>query len=95
VLGHELAVQKREIADLEAGDKPRQRDLRGIARAAEHAFAEERAAKLHPVQPTDEFAALAHLDRMGVARLMERQHRLLELGVDPGLLAVGAGGDHA
>src|SRR5437660_10750258 len=32
---------------------------------------------------------------MGVARAVERKHRSLELGVDPGLLAVGAAGDHA
>ena len=32
---------------------------------------------------------------MGVARAVQREHRALELGVDPGLLAVGAGGDDA
>src|SRR5438067_5718334 len=32
---------------------------------------------------------------MGVTRSVEREHGLLELGVDPGLLAVGAGGDHS
>ena len=32
---------------------------------------------------------------MGVARAVQREHRALDLGVDPGLLAVGAGGDDA
>src|SRR5205823_12983896 len=41
-----------------------------------------------------ERASLPDLDRMGMARPMEREHRPLELGVDPGLLAVGAAGDH-
>ena len=85
---------KREIAGLEAGDKPGKRDLRCVGHAAEHAFAEEGAAELHAVEPADEIARLPDLDRMGVAGSVEREHRLLELGVDPGFLAVGAGGDH-
>src|SRR5438045_5808499 len=32
---------------------------------------------------------------MGVTRSVEREHGLLELGVDPGLLAVGAGRNHS
>ena len=95
MLGHELAVEQREIADLEARDQPGERDLRRVGRAAEHAFAEEGAAELHAVEAADQRVAVPHLDRMGVARAVEREHRVLELGVDPGLLAVGAGGDHA
>ena len=78
-----------------ARDQPGKRDLRRIGRAAEHAFAEEGAAELHAVETADESLVLPHLDRMGVARAVEREHRAFELGVDPGLLAVGAGGDDA
>src|SRR5215208_8146169 len=31
---------------------------------------------------------------MGVSRAVQRKHRMFEVGVDPCLLAVGAGGDH-
>src|SRR3954465_8486278 len=93
MLGHELAVEQGEIADLEAGDKPRQRDLRGIASSAEHAFAEERAAELHAVEAADKLAITAHLDRMGVTRLVQCEHRALELVIDPRFLARRASRD--
>jgi len=93
MLGHELAVEEREIADLKPGHEPGQRHLRRIAGAAEHALAEEGAPELHTIKASDELAAQAHFDRMGVTRLVERKHRPLELTVDPGLLAVRAGGD--
>jgi hypothetical protein len=94
MLGHELAVEQREIADLETGDEPRKRHLRCVSLPAEHAFAEEGAAELHAVEAADKLAVTAHLDRMGVARLMQCQHCALELTVDPGFLARRAGGDH-
>ena len=60
VVGHELAVEQREIAGLEARDQPGERDLRGVGRAAEHAFAEEGAAELDAVEPADELARPCH-----------------------------------
>ena len=84
---------KREIADLQPRDQPGQRDLRRVGRPAEHALAEERAAELHAVEAADQLAAVPHFDRMGVAGAVQREHRALDLGVDPGLLALGAGGD--
>src|SRR5206468_994657 len=94
MLGHELAVEQREVADLQSRHQPRERDLRGIARPAEHAFAEKGAAELHAVEAADELPVATDLDRMSMPGLVQRQHRPLELAVDPGLLAVGAGGDH-
>src|SRR6478672_7239868 len=93
MLGHELAVEQGEISNLEARDQPGERYFRGVGLPAEHTLAEESAAELHPVKPADEAIAGPHLDRMGVPRRVERDHRLLELGVDPRLLPVGAGGD--
>jgi len=66
MLGHELAIEQREVPRLEAGDQPRQRHLGCIARPAEHAFAEEGAAQLHAVKTADQLAALPDLDRMGM-----------------------------
>ena len=86
---------KREIADLEPRDQPRQRDLRRIASAAEHALAEKGAAELHAIDSADQVAAVPDFDRMGVARAVQREHRALDLGVDPGFVALGAADDHA
>ena len=57
MVGHELAVEKREIAGLHTGDEPGKRDLGRIAHAAEHAFAEERAAELHAVDLAHQLVA--------------------------------------
>src|SRR4029078_6202086 len=81
VLGHELAIEKREIADLQARNEPRQRNLRGVRLPAEHALAEEGAAELHSIEPADQLAVLPDFDRMGMTGAMERNHRMLELGV--------------
>ena len=93
VVGHELAIEQREIAAFEARHEPCQRDLGGVTPAAEHALAEKGPAELHAVNPADEIGVLPHLDRMGVARAVERQHCPLDLGVDPGFVAIGAAGD--
>src|SRR6476646_1650884 len=94
MLGHELAIEQSEVSDLQAGHEPGQSDLGCVGCAAEHAFTEKGAAELHPVKAADERASLPHLDRMGVARAMERNHRLFELGVDPGFLTIGTSADH-
>ena len=67
MLGHELTIEKREVAGLKPSDKPGEPDFRSIPHAAEHTLAEEGAAELHAVKPADELASLTHLDRMGVA----------------------------
>ena len=84
---------KVKLPDLQARDQPRQSDLGGVGRPAEHTFAEKGAAELHPVEPADQRAVAPHFDRVRVARAVQREHRLLELGIDPGLLAIGASGD--
>ncbi len=59
MVGHELAVEQREIADLEPSDEPGQRDLRCIRRAAEHAFAEKGPAEPDPVKAAHERVSLS------------------------------------
>ncbi|GAA4744616.1 hypothetical protein GCM10023264_07380 [Sphingomonas daechungensis] len=92
--GHELAVEQRKAADLHPRDKPRERNLRGVSAAAEHAFAEKGAPKLHAVKAADQFAVVPNFDRMGMPCRVQGDHRMLDVVVDPGLIAVGAGGDH-
>jgi hypothetical protein len=94
MVSHELAVEEREITDLQAGNQPGKRHFRCVARPAEHAFAEEGSAKLHPIEATDQSFLAPDLDRVGMAGSVESQHRPLELVVDPRLFAVGTGGDH-
>ncbi len=95
MLSHELAIEQREVAGLQSGHKPRQRDFGCIGRAAEHALAEERATELHAVEAAYQFIALPDLDRVRVTRAVKRNHCMLELGVDPGFLALGTRRDHA
>jgi hypothetical protein len=95
VIGHELAVEQGKIPGFQSGDEPGQRDLGRVGRATEHAFAEEGPAELHAIKPADEIAFAPYLDRMGMTRAVERKHGALELRVDPGLLAVGAGRENA
>ena len=93
MLGHELAIEKREIARLQACHEPGERDLRRVGGAAEHAFTEEGPAQLHAIKPADQVGAVPDLDRMRVARPVERDHRMFELDIDPGLFSVRAGGN--
>jgi hypothetical protein len=64
VPGHELAVEQGETADPQPGDEPGDRDLGRVARAADHALAEERAAKREAVKAAGEAVAVPYLDRM-------------------------------
>jgi hypothetical protein len=66
VVGHELTIEQRKIARLQARDEPGERNLRRVGGAAEHALAEERAAELHTVESANEQIALPDLDRVRV-----------------------------
>jgi len=81
------------MADAHADDEPCQRDLGGVRRFAEHGFAEEGAAEPDAVEPADEFIPLPAFNRMGVPCRMKAERRALDLGVDPGLVPLGAGVD--
>ena len=89
MLGHELAVEQLEAAGLQPGDQPCQRYLGGIGAVREHAFAEESRAELHPIETADQFAVRPALDRMGMAEPVQLEIALLDLVIDPGLLAGG------
>ena len=68
-----------------------ERDLRGVAGAMEHAFAEKGAAQAHAVKAADQPIALVSLERMGMAGGEQFAIEPHDLVVYPGLLALGAG----
>jgi len=52
--GDELAVEQVPAARDQPRDEMRERDLRSVARAADHRFAEEGAPERHAIEPADE-----------------------------------------
>ena len=54
VIGDELRVEQLEAAGSQPRDEMHERDLRSIARAVEHALAEEGAAERDAVEPADQ-----------------------------------------
>jgi len=86
--GEELAIEQGKAAGAQPRDQPGQRDLRCIGDAADHRFAEERPAQRKAVEPADELIAVPHLDRMGVALMVQRDEGGFDLAVDPRFLAV-------
>jgi hypothetical protein len=93
VIGHELAVEQAVAADLQARDEPGERHFRGVARRREHRFSEEGGAEIDAVKAADQRLTLPALDGMGMAAQIEEAIALLDLGVDPGLFAIGAAAD--
>ena len=80
----ELRIQQRVTLLPKAGDKIDQRDLAGIRRGREHAFAEERTAEGNAVDAADKFFALPGLHAMGMARAMQRCIEADDIVIDPG-----------
>src|SRR5436190_2507847 len=83
VIGHELRVEQPKSAGLEARHEVHQCDLGGIARAVEHALAEERAAERNAVEPADELLALVDLETMAMAPFVELAIEHADAPVDP------------
>lgn len=89
--GDELAVEQLPAARDQPRDEMRERDLRRVARAADHRFAEKGAAQRHAVEPADEFAALPAFDAMRMAEAEEPLVARLDHRVDPRRRPVGGG----
>jgi len=83
MFGQELAIQELEPADFQACDEVGERDLGCVARAAEHALAEEGGAQPHAIQAADELIVLPGLDRMGVTASVQFGISCLDIGIDP------------
>src|SRR2546423_15603035 len=68
-----------------------QRDLGRIARAVEHALAEERAAEAHAIKPADERIAVIDLDGVAMAQFEQAAIEPADRAVDPSARALRAG----
>lgn len=91
MIGLELAIEQRKASRAQPCNEPGQRNLGSIARAAHHAFAEERAAERQAVQAADQIIAVPAFDRMRKAHVMQPAEHLGDRAVDPGFGAVGRG----
>ena len=91
VVGDELGVEQPEAAGFEPRDQVHQRDLRSVARAVEHALAEEGAAERDAVEPADQIVAVIDLDAVAMAVRVERAVDAADAAVDPGAGAAGLG----
>ena len=78
------SVKPRSLQPLDQMD---QADLRGVALAREHAFAEEGAAERHAVEAADQPAVAPGFDRVAVAAPEELDIGLADRRVDPGVAA--------
>src|SRR4029077_13855165 len=87
-----------EAPPLKARSKMHQRHLGRIARAVEHAFAEESAAEAHAIEPADQRIAVIDLDRVTMADAVQSAIEIADARVDPGVgapgLRLGAAVDH-
>ncbi len=87
----ELRIEELKAPRAQSPHQVRQRDLRSVGAAREHAFAEKRRAKRHAENPAGKLTIHPHLDRMGIALRVQPQIGGKDIGVDPGLGPVGAG----
>src|SRR5262245_23853133 len=71
VSGDELGMEQSVAAGLEARHQMHQRDLRSVARAVEHAFAEEGAAERDAVEAADQSLAVIDFEAVAVPPLVE------------------------
>ena len=56
-----------------------------------HGFAKKRATHRDTIKSADKFPSAPRLDRMRVTELMQSRVALDDLGIDPGVVALGAG----
>lgn len=89
MIGLKLAIEQRKAACFQSRDEPGQRDLGGVGRAADHAFAEKGAAEREAIEPADQSIAVPAFDRMRIAQSVEGDEHVLDRMVDPGIGAVG------
>ncbi len=91
MVGEELRVEQPIAAEPQPRDEMHQRDLRGIARAMEHALAEERRAEAHAVEAADQRVAVIDLDGVAMPDVEQPAIELADRRVDPGARALRAG----
>ncbi len=82
--GDELAVEQPPAARAQSRDEMRQRDLRCVARPADHRFAEKGAAQCHTIKPAHQLAPLPAFDAVRMAEAEQPVIARLDDRVDPG-----------
>src|ERR1700720_1530910 len=80
---NELRIQELESPRFEPSDEMDQRDLGRVARAVEHALAEESAAKGHAVESADEIVPLVDFEAVAMPPLVELAIERADSCVDP------------
>jgi len=80
----ELGVEQTKAPQSEARHEMGERNLAGIAHAAEHALAEEGAADANAVEPADQLLRVPRLHAVGAAEAVELEIGCTHLGCDPG-----------
>ncbi len=89
--GDELAVEQAPAARAQPCDEVRERDFRGVARAADHRFAEKGAAERHAVEAPDQLVPLPAFDAVRVADAEQAFVTRLDQRVYPRRRPVGRG----
>jgi len=92
MIGDELAIEQGEAPGPQPRDKMRERDLRGVAFAAEHALAEKSPAKSDAIEAADQPAFVPGLDRMSMSAPVQIGIGDLDRRIDPGIGAIGGAG---
>lgn len=87
----ELAVEQAPAAGAQPCDQMRERDLRRIARATDHRFAEKGAAERHAIEAPDQLASLPAFDAVRMTEPKQAVVTRLDQRVDPGRRPVGRG----
>ncbi len=99
MVGHELAIEQGKPANSQTCDQPGKRDFRRIGCPRKHALTKKSPTKRKAVQPANKLAVLPAFDTMRVAHFVQRNKRILDIGIDPRRHPLtgfsGTGVDHA
>ena len=87
MIGDELGVEQPVVTGFESRHQVHKRDFGGVARAVEHALAEEGAAKTDTIEAANQVFAVIDLDGMAIAALVELAIKAANASIDPGSCA--------
>lgn len=98
VFGHELRIEQNEASRQKSRDEMDERNLRSIAAAMKHAFAEKRASKAHAIEPACKLLATPDFNAMAMSEFMQGSVERANAAIDPSVvtlrLRLCATGDH-
>lgn len=82
--GQKLRVQQHKPPEPQPRHQMRQRQLRCVALARDHALAEKCPADRQPIKPANQRAVPPYFDAVSMAALVEFDEKSLDSGIDPG-----------